>query len=345
MSLNHFYILFILLFVTEVASAQTQPRLGFRQKEGYYITVDGDTIDALVRKANLCDMAMTVKISLDDGTGVFVEQEFNPNLIKGFGFENFHFVSAGYNSTVDKLYIPSHPLNNYPKVFVRVYYNEGYVLISYPVYYRRSMYHPLGQDSFSGCSEFGYLKGRDNIFHLVKNVKEDVELLAKNDPVVMELTRARMSLNLEEAAEFLYRLDQHKKGIYFEDELTLYEKHKAEINKIKSKDNVADLVLSELKPLNTPDGVIICRRTAHENTQTLMRFGQETYAHFKTVERYLQKGMKLYQSDSLTHEFKEYIPFIKKGIEYLKVNLTDLDISYYLNELSYYEVYLQERKD
>jgi hypothetical protein len=335
----------ILLLLEGLSIAQTPVKLSYKQREGYYVSLDGDTIDAIIKKDPPCELAKKVVIILDDGSGQMVQQVLNPQLIRGFGFENSHYVSAGYESSLEKIYIKSHPMNDHFKVFAKVYYNEGYELISYSEFATRMVYNPYGAFPVTGCHEVGFLKESDNIFRSIKNLKVEVEQLSRHDPVVMELIKGRLRVGLEEAAEFLFRLDQHKKGIYLEDEIKLYEKYKSEIEKIKSRKQVADLLLSELKPLNTSDGVILCRRTLHEDTKALMPYGQEAYSNFRTVERHLSKGMQMYLADSLDAGFKDYIPHIRNGINYIRKKFPDLDASYYQNELQFYEMVLSTRKE
>ncbi len=317
--------------------------------KGYFIDLKGDTISAVYKKGFKPCGITKVTFAITDESNQQTVATFTPQMIKGYGDGKNHYLSAGFYEKDNKLYIPNITEQNTKEIFAKVYYLGEHSLVAHHVLVQRTTVVPGPYGALPvatmACEEKAFLKGSGNQFNIITNFKRNLEIEAMHDPIILEYIKPQIRITVDEAADLFYRLDMHKKGVYLEDEKALLEKHKVLIETKKAENQVHDLLYSELKTLITSDGEILCRRTAHENTQTLMRFGQETYTHFKTVERYLQKGMKLYQSDSLTHEFKDYIPYIKKGIEYLNAKLSELNTSYYQNELMFYEAYLLERKD
>lgn len=108
-------------------------------------------------------------------------------------------------------------------------------------------------------------------------------------------------------------------------------------------DQIQDVVLSQLVPLETADGVILYRRTTLENSKALIPYGTEAFGHLRAVERNLEKGMKLFLADSLTPDFKAYFPTIQKSIDYLSTRFSKMDVSFYRNEILFFEGYLRAR--
>lgn len=317
--------------------------------KGYFIDLNGDTIFAVYKKGFKPCGVTKVSFSITDESNQKTEVTFTPQMILGYGDGKDHYLSAGFYEKDNKLYIPNITEQNTTEIFAKAYYLGEHSLVAHHIWVQRTtvVAGPFGALPVAtmACEEKAFLKGSGNQFNIITNFKRNLEIEAMNDPIILEYIKGQIRITIDEAADLFYQLDLHKKGIYLEDEKALFERHQALIETKKAENKVQDLLYSDLKTLVTSDGEIFCRRTAHENTQTLMRFGQEAYTHFKTVERYLQKGMKLYQSDSLTNEFRDYIPYIKKGIEYLNANLSELNTSYYRNELMFYEAYLSERKD